>query len=345
MRIVVVGALVVGCGGGATNEPGPNATPAPAPAPTSDEMAIQAAGFDDEGVAAMQAGNHALASAHFRSAVARVPEARYFFNLCTSLYREGKFSEALTSCNAVATTNATPELADNARRLTATIEADARAQNVPIASTPPPSVGGQAEIAAQVNEEGKQLMFGQRYAEASAKFREAVARVPEPTYFFNLCTSLFQEGKFSEALTSCNAVAKNQPTPELGAKTRKLADKIHAAARREGIDLPVEAPEPSSGQAAIAAKVNDEGKKLMFAKEYAEASAKFRDAVARVPDPMYFFNLCTSLFQEGKFNEALTSCAGGKRNHPAPSLAAKLDIMIQRIRTEARAQNIPLDIH
>ena len=47
----------------------------------------------------------------------------------------------------------------------------------------------QAEIAAKLNDEGKELMYGGHIAEASAKFAEAVARVPEAKYFFNLCTS------------------------------------------------------------------------------------------------------------------------------------------------------------
>ena len=50
-----------------------------------------------------------------------------------------------------------------------------------------------------------------KYDEATAKFRDAVARVPEAKYFFNLCTSLFQEGKFGEALTACNSAAQEQP--------------------------------------------------------------------------------------------------------------------------------------
>ena len=67
----------------------------------------------------------------------------------------------------------------------------------------------QAQIAERENEEGKELMFANKMAEASAKFQDAVARVPEPKYFFNLCTSRFAEGKFGEALTACNAADKN----------------------------------------------------------------------------------------------------------------------------------------
>ena len=96
---------------------------------------------------------------------------------------------------------------------------------------------GQADLASKLNDEGKELMFAGKFAEASAKFRDAVARVPEPKYFFNLCTSLFQEGKFDEAMTACNAVDKNNPTPEQKAKTDKLIGKIQDEAKAQNLTL------------------------------------------------------------------------------------------------------------
>ncbi len=80
------------------------------------------------------------------------------------------------------------------------------------------SAQSQAELAAKLNDEGKALMYEGKYAEASAKFRDAGARVPEPKYFFNLCTSNYQQGKFDEAITACNAAEKHSPTPELAGK-------------------------------------------------------------------------------------------------------------------------------
>ena len=95
----------------------------------------------------------------------------------------------------------------------------------------------QADIAAKLNDEGKDAMYAQNFGQASSKFREAVARVPEPKYFFNLCTSLFQEGKFDEALTACNAVGNNKPIPELQAKTDKLVGRIKDEAKTQGLEL------------------------------------------------------------------------------------------------------------
>ena len=95
----------------------------------------------------------------------------------------------------------------------------------------------QAEIAEKLNEEGKTLMFSGKYAEASAKLRAAVARVPEPRYFFNLCTSLFQEGKFGEALTACNAVANNNPSADQRSKADKLATRIKDEAKAQKVSI------------------------------------------------------------------------------------------------------------
>ncbi|MGE0403488.1 MAG: hypothetical protein AB7T06_42680 [Kofleriaceae bacterium] len=100
-----------------------------------------------------------------------------------------------------------------------------------------PAFAQQAELAAKLNDEGKDLMYDGKFAEASAKFRDAVARVPEPKYFFNLCTSLYQEGKFSDAMTACGGVGKNSPSPELDAKAKKMMDRIETEAKAQNITL------------------------------------------------------------------------------------------------------------
>src|SRR5262249_12903541 len=82
----------------------------------------------------------------------------------------------------------------------------------------------QAEIAARLNEEGKQAMYADQPGEAAKKFQEAVARVPEAKYFINLCTARLQEGKLDEALTACDAVDLNNPTPDQKTKAAKLIE-------------------------------------------------------------------------------------------------------------------------
>ena len=95
----------------------------------------------------------------------------------------------------------------------------------------------QAEIAARLNEEGKQLMYTDQPAEAAKKFQEAVARVPEAKYFVNLCTARLQEGKLDEALTACDAVELNNPTPDQKSKAAKLVEKINEEAKKQHLEL------------------------------------------------------------------------------------------------------------
>lgn len=101
----------------------------------------------------------------------------------------------------------------------------------------------QAEIAAKLNEEGKAFMYKDQYTEASAKFRDAVARVPEAKYFYNLCASLYKEGKFGEALTACNAASNSDTaSPDLKAQAARLAQGVKDEAKRQNVDV-----EPQGG--------------------------------------------------------------------------------------------------
>jgi hypothetical protein len=96
----------------------------------------------------------------------------------------------------------------------------------------------QTEIAEKYNKEGRQLLFENKYAEATAKFRQAIARTPgEPKYFLNLCVSLFYEGKFGEALTACNAVGNNNPSEEQRKQAALLTERIDKEAKAQGVPI------------------------------------------------------------------------------------------------------------
>jgi hypothetical protein len=95
----------------------------------------------------------------------------------------------------------------------------------------------QAEIAEKENEDGKALMFQGNYKGATEKFRDAADRAPEAKYFFNLCSSVYAQGIFGEAITACNNADKLNPDDTLKGKLAKLEEKIKGDAAAQHIDL------------------------------------------------------------------------------------------------------------
>src|SRR5260221_11680414 len=104
---------------------------------------------------------------------------------------------------------------------------------------------------------------------------------------------------------------------------------------------PPHAP-PTPYQAELAANVAAEGSVLFDAKKFAEASAKFRDAFARAPTAKYASDLCRSLYQEGKFGEAMTACDSGLRLDPDAALATDINRQLDLLKKDAKAQGIQL---
>jgi tetratricopeptide (TPR) repeat protein len=95
----------------------------------------------------------------------------------------------------------------------------------------------QAEIAEKENDDGRALMFQGNYKGATEKFRDAADRAPEAKYFFNLCSSVYAQGIFGEAITACNNADKLNPDDTLKGKLSKLEDKIKSDAAAQHIDL------------------------------------------------------------------------------------------------------------
>ena len=94
-----------------------------------------AAKENEEGKQFMFAGNYKQASDKFRSAADRAPEARYYFNLCASLYQQGIFGQALTACNAGDNLNPDAKLKENIEKTQQKIKDDAAAQHIDLAPT------------------------------------------------------------------------------------------------------------------------------------------------------------------------------------------------------------------
>jgi tetratricopeptide (TPR) repeat protein len=199
----------------------------------------------------MRARDYETARQRFSQAIAQDPQTKYYLNLATADVRLGHVDAAVHTLREARRRAPTPEEAAEATQLLETISpkpqrpgkrnpptapAELGASAAPTAA-PATAGGSQAEIAARRNEEGKELMYAGRYGEAARKFQDALARVPEARYFFNLCNAWLQEGKFDMALSACNAVAINNPTPEQQAKATRLIRLIRDEARKQNIEL------------------------------------------------------------------------------------------------------------
>jgi len=114
----------------------------------------------------------------------------------------------------------------------------------------------QAEIATAENEEGKSLMFAGNFKGASDKFRSAAVRAREAKYYFNLCTSLYQQGLFGEALTACATGDDLSPEPKLKEKIQKTQEKIRSDAAMQHIDLAPTGAGGAAGQTSQDAQPN-----------------------------------------------------------------------------------------
>jgi hypothetical protein len=91
----------------------------------------------------------------------------------------------------------------------------------------PAAAQSAAERAAQLNDEGKKLWQEKGdVAAAAEKFRQATLLSPEGRYYFNLCYSLHQIGRYAEALTACRAVAPNGAPDDVLEKTKVVIEDL-----------------------------------------------------------------------------------------------------------------------
>ena len=93
-----------------------------------------------------------------------------------------------------------------------------------------------ADRANKLNEDGKALLRAKRYTEASDLFRQAIVLQPEGRFYYNLCMSLYHEGKLGEALTACRAVGPNGGN-ETVAELKKLLKQRAGSPRRDRVEL------------------------------------------------------------------------------------------------------------
>jgi hypothetical protein len=93
-----------------------------------------------------------------------------------------------------------------------------------------------AQRADELNTQGKAAMESGDFAVASERFHQAIVLSREGRFYFNLCISLYQEGKFGESLAACNAVESAGADEPLKAKTGKMITKVRDEMKKQGFD-------------------------------------------------------------------------------------------------------------
>ena len=212
--------------------------------------------LNEQGKDRMYANDYEHARQLFSQAAARDPQPKYFLNLATAYIQLGYFDPAATVLREAVRRSPTPEQAEKVRKLFGIVADQAQRQGIAIhppitaaelgrptalASPPAPDAPAtgqtQDEIAERLNEEGKELMYADRYSAAANKFQEAVARVPKAKFLINLCQARVQEGKLDEAVAACQAMREHDPNQNQLDRADKLLRIIKAKAKSQGLEV------------------------------------------------------------------------------------------------------------
>jgi hypothetical protein len=116
-----------------------------------------------------------------------------------------------------------------------------------------------------------------------------------------------------------------------------MIQRIKDEAARQKIDI-----EPSPDEAALAAKLDAEGKDLLPS-DPKTAAARFLAAVGHDPQPKYYFNLATAELASANYAMALEASKQVSAHHQTAELQTKTEKLAAKIRDEAKAKHVKLD--
>jgi hypothetical protein len=88
------------------------------------------------------------------------------------------------------------------------------------AGEPATAVDPKVQKAEALNDDGKRKFREADVAGSAELFRQAIALVPDPRYYFNLCFAYETLKQWDAAIGACNDVLARNPTAELAEKTR-----------------------------------------------------------------------------------------------------------------------------
>lgn len=206
------------------------------------------------------------------------------------------------------------------------------AQRVPV-PTPTPAAPDTAEAA---NERGKQLLLEGHYAEASAEFERAHQLDPSLVKVsVNLAMSLFQEGKFGQALSIARqAFEMKDATLQQKRVLAKLAGASTAECAKENLEC-------SILDDAEVTRRDVQGQKLLDNKQLEDAELVFLTAYAFSGKPRPLLRVARFEYLRKDYRTALEHAESARaRLKDAPQLFKEADALVKTIEKECAEQKI-----
>src|SRR5690349_5165631 len=102
-----------------------------------------------------------------------------------------------------------------------------------------------AQRAEDLNNQGKAAMKAKDFTTASDRFNQAILLSREGRFYYNLCVSLFFEGKLVDSLSACKAVETAGADSDLKDKTGAMIGKVKDEMRKQGYDPDAPPPNPN----------------------------------------------------------------------------------------------------
>jgi tetratricopeptide (TPR) repeat protein len=200
----------------------------------------------------------------------------------------------------------------------------------------PPTKPVERDAAEAANERGKQLLFAGRYAEASAEFERAYKLDPSLVKFsVNLSTSLFQEGKFGQALPIArHAFEMESATLQQKRVLAKLAGAITEECTKQKLEC-------SIIDDAEVARRDARGQELLDKKQHDDAELVFLSSYAFSGNPWPLLRVATFEYLQKDYRDALEHAESARtRLNGTPKLFKEADALVKTVEKECAAQKI-----
>lgn len=218
------------------------------------------------------------------------------------------------------------------------------APKTPLPTSPQPATGGgptqesapAPDTAEAANERGKTLLFAGRYAEATVEFERAYKLDPANVKFsVNLSTSLYQEGKYGQALPIARHAFEMQgATIKQKRVLAKLAGAITEQCAKQNLECSI------LDDAEIARR-DARGQELLNNKQSEDAELVFLSSYAFSGKPWPLLRVATLEYLMKDYRNALEHAESAReRLQTTPKLFKEADALVKAVEKECADQKI-----